>query len=340
MSGELSLDAALRDVASKNDRARHLAIRNLASALLAEAGLASPTWDASSHHRRGAQVLEILQRVVAEEGPPQQQHQNRGMAMIGLGQLGEPGLLNTALAWLELDGEDEATMFLREAALIALSMLGTVAPAQAPDRETIRRRLGEALTSRHDDVRFQAGVALAELGGDEVEATLVDALRREREPRVRENLVCALATFDPPGPRAREQLREILESDEAATPIGFEAALALAAARDPAGADRLVDAVADREERDRALEALAALGSRAPASAQPPIRELADAWLTPAITKVRAAYALARLDPAQGLPRLHKLARHMRAAVREGVQDAYAAIAALEEREQTEPAPE
>ncbi|HUM92217.1 MAG TPA: hypothetical protein PLM32_12720, partial [Candidatus Competibacter sp.] len=39
----------------------------------------------------------------------------------------------------------------------------------------------------------------------------------------------------------------------------------------------------------------------APASALPPVRRLADAWLVPATTRVRAAYALARLAPLASL---------------------------------------
>jgi hypothetical protein len=46
--------------------------------------------------------------------------------------------------------------------------------------------------------------------------------------------------------------------------------------------------------------------------------------------RVRAAYALARMAPATGLALLDRLAGSRRAAVREAVADARAALAALE----------
>lgn len=331
MATELSLEAALRDFGSKESRARNLAVRNLAPALLAEAGLRSPTWDAAEHHKRGSEVLALLEKVIDEEGP----HQDRGMAMIGLGQLGHASTVERALEWLNLAGRDEASMFLRESAVIALSMIGACTPEDEV-RARVLDLLGRGMSSEHDDVRFQSAMALAETGDDAVQPMLVDALRRESDMRVRENLVCALATFDPPNDEACEALEAVLDEEDQLSSLGFEAALALAAARRTSSIGRLVDGLTFREERDRSLEALAALGSVVPESALSPIRALTTGWFTPSLTKVRAAYALARIRPKEGLPILHKLARHIRPAVREGVRDAYAAIAELTEREQAD----
>lgn len=332
MAAELSLRAAIRDAEGDDARARNIAVRNLAPALLAEVALPTPAWAAASRHEEGAKVLELLERALGEDNP----HQDRGMALIGLGQLGEETALERAVEWIALPGDDEATMFLREAAVICLSLLGKAATDDA-FKDRILVLLRQALSSERDDVRFQAPIALTEVGGEEVEPMLIDALRKESELRVRENLVCALATFDPPGDEACEALRDVLHSETELSSVGFEAAIALAAARRGDGVERLLESLRFREERDRALEALAALGSRVPDPAVEPILRLTRGFFTPSMTKVRAAYALARIRPKTGLPILHRLSRHLRASVREGVRDAYAAIAELEDRESSSP---
>ena len=89
-----------------------------------------------------------------------------------------------------------------------------------------------------------------------------------------------------------------------------------------------------RGERDRALEALAVLGPAAPKDAATGARRLARGWLTPAITRVRAAYAWAAVDaatPTGDHPAIRSLRRwawHPRPAVREAVADALRALAA------------
>jgi hypothetical protein len=92
-----------------------------------------------------------------------------------------------------------------------------------------------------------------------------------------------------------------------------------------------------RGHRDRALEALAALGA-APAADIEPVQGLVARWWLPSITRVRAAYALARMAPAgpdnPGLRLLARLRWHPRAAVREAVRDAHANLEALAAREQ------
>jgi HEAT repeat protein len=334
MASELSLEAAIRDAEGEDARAKSIAVRNLAPALLADAGLPTPSWAAAGRHAQGPKVVALLQNATDETNP----HQHRGMALIGLGQLGEASVVERCIEWMALAGNEEATLFLREAAVITLSLIGK----GATDEETKARvfeLLQKGLSSEQDDIRFQAAIALTEVGGDVVEPMLIDALRKESEIRVRENLVCALATFDPPGDEACEALRDVLNSEPELTSVGFEAAVALAAARRTEGVDRLLESLRFREERDRSLEALAALGTKVPDPAVERILRLTRGFFTPSMTKVRAAYALARIRPKTGLPILHRLSRHLRASVREGVRDAYAAIAELEEREGASPSP-
>ena len=121
--------------------------------------------------------------------------------------------------------------------------------------------------------------------------------------------------------------------DEPHTPTAFAAALALTAARDPRGGPQLLRALGRPEDRGRALEALAALGPLAPPAALPAVRRLARSFFTPGLTRVRAAYALARLAPGEGEAVLARLAGSLRASVREAVVDAQAGLAQLAARD-------
>jgi HEAT repeat protein len=326
---EITLEAAIRDAGSPTDNARNIAVRNLATALLAEIGEPGPRWRAADKHERGEVVLETL-RHVARHDPLAP---IRGLAIIGLGRLGDPSTIEESATWIALDGDAEDDAFLRECAVIAMSFVAAAAPDTTEGNEARQRVLEQmrvALHSARNEVRFQAAVAMAEIGGSEVEKELVEALRSERNTQVREGLVDALSTFDPPGREACDVLQQIVDGEEGDYAIGFRAAVTLAAARRAGGAKRLIRGLVERPHRDDALEALAALGMLAPAEALPPLRKLARSWLTPAITRVRAAYALARLSPDEGLPLLDRLGRHLRPAVREAVADARRGLTTLE----------
>lgn len=327
---EITLAAALRDVDAKREDARDQAIRNLAPAMLVELSRKAPAWKAASDHARGTEVVAALEGALDDETPAPR----RGQAAVALGMIGEPNVIDVAARWLAAPGDAQEVTFLRECAVIALSFVGAAAPAGShPVRDDCRKRLGEALRSPHPDVRFQAGVALVEVVGREAEDAIVDALRREEQPAVRENLVAALSRLDPPGDRACAALEAILDGDDRHGGVGLQAALALAAARRESARPRLLEALPIRFDRDLALEALAALGP-APEPACSRVEALARSWLLPGITRVRAAYALARMrgetratDAGRGL--LRKLAWHPRKAVREAVADADANLRAL-----------
>lgn len=335
LAPELTLEAALRDVGSRKDEYRYHAAANLARALLHELGKPGPLWHAAAEHPRGPAVVAALVELCHEREPAVL----RGTAAVGLGMLGEPEVLTLTAGWLALPDEDEDQAYLRESAMMAavrLHRAAALAEAEPALRQEVRARVEVALRAEPADLRYQGALALVELAGAEAEGPLVEALRAEAVPAVREGIVEALAHLDPAGPRACEALEELLAGPEGAESIGLEAALTLAAARRPSARPRLLQALVVRSHRDRALEALAALGAALPAEVEP-VRRLAGRWWLPSITRVRAAYALARMAPGgasdEGLRLLARLRLHPRAAVREAVREAHANLALLAARE-------
>lgn len=326
-AAELTLDAALRDVDSERAEARAKAVRNLAPALLETLGVTGPRWNAAASHARGEDVRRALGRVLDDDDPAL-----RGLAAVGLGTIGDPGVLVRTEGWIDDSTDDEAVAFLRQCAVIATSLVGAAAPPGEDDgvrtRADARDRLRAALRSPLPDVRFQAALGLVEVDDADAEAPLLDALAHEEHDEVRENIIAALSRIDPPGDATRAAMRRLLDAgdDEPHGSVAIAAALLLAAARDPHGRPWLVRALDHRGHRDDALEALAVLGSAPPEHVEP-VRRLAASMFTPGVTRVRAAYALSRMaghegerDP--GLALLARLRFHPRGAVREAVRDA------------------
>ncbi|MCB9701366.1 MAG: HEAT repeat domain-containing protein [Myxococcales bacterium] len=321
----ITLPAALRDAGHDDPRVRDKALRHLADALLAELG-PGPRWRAAERHPRGADALATLRRAAEEDPSPVLQ----GFAAIGLGQLGDLHSLPVLRAMLTEETEGEEASFRRECGAIALAELASAARDGAPALlPAIAAPLREGLAAPQPELRFQCAGALVDAIGDDAEAPLAEVLIAETNPEVRRALCEALARIDRPAPATVDALRAVSEAADADPEARFAAALGLTAARDPGGAGILIATLRDPERRDRALEALAALGEAAPAEALPPIRALASAWLTPRITRVRAAYALARLAPAEGLALLDRFGKSRSASVREAVADARAALEAL-----------
>jgi HEAT repeat protein len=341
---ELTLEAALRDVDAMRVEARSMAIRSLAPALLDELGLRPPVWwDRIAHPKRDT-VVEALERACLDRAP-----QNAALARIGLAEIAAPSAHLYAREALEATEEDDAAMFLRECAVICLSLLGAAArdyleePASAAALPDARERaeqvhramiveLRDLLSDPRPDVRYQAGPALVEVGGTAVEHELLAALEREQQASVRANLIAAISMLDPPSPAACDVLAAVLTTPEGQGEIGWEAAMALTAARRPEGAPRLIAALARQSTRDRALEALAVLGQDGPPEIANAVRRYTSGWMTPVFTRVRAAYALARIEPERGQAVLDRLAKHPRAAVREAVAEARVNLAKLAAR--------
>lgn len=363
LTPQLTLEAALRDVHSESERYRFLAVANLAPALLERIGQPGPRWRATAEHVEGPAVLDALRSVLGEDEPAPL----RGTAAVALGTLGEPEVLEVTEAWLHTTDDDEATAYLRESAMLASTSLARAAldaqraapvatqpprPADAPPTvevepelvARVRERVERALRAEAPDLRYQAATALvelAELWDGEVEPTLVEALRHEEHADVRQGLIDAIAYLDPPGPAACEALEAIVAGEDGHASIGFDAAVTLAAARRQSARRRLLESLDVRHQRDRALEALAALGGGDPADVDR-VQQLARRMWLPSITRVRAAYALARMVPASegdnpGLALLRRLRWHPRSAVREAVRDAFTNLEQLGETPNTSP---
>ena len=358
MPSELTLEAALRDSQSADAEYRNQAVRNLAAALLGELGRPSPAWRPAHEHHRGPEVLARLRAALSDE----EEAPIRGLALVGLAQLGEADLLDYAELWVdapdpspepseapgsEMAGPQGANAFLRECSVIALGLLGDAAVQPDTDEgwavaSRCREHLARVLTSPHDDVRFQACISLAELGGRSAEAAIIRAARVETNDAVRANQVAALSVFDPPSEDACEllsgYLRDLPDPRKAKRgdpqlATSYNAALALAAARDRGALPRLVLSLENTEERDRALEAIAALGPPLDEHALRVIRNLANSRLSPGLTRVRAAYAMCRLAPDEGQSILARLERSWRPAVRNAVAEARVALDLLARNE-------
>lgn len=329
-AAQLTLAAALRDVTATRDAARDKAVENLALALLTELDRPGPAWRAADDHDRGAEVIGALSSVISDDDVPASR---RGMAAVGMGNLGEPRLVTLVEPWLAQEGDEPDVVFLRECALIGLSFLGAAAPADAPERERVLLQIRTSMASPHADVRFQAAIALVEVAGNDAEDELRKALLEEEHEAVRDNLVAAIARLDPPSEATLDLLESIVEGEDGVTGVGFEAALTLAGARRTSARPRLLDALAVRAHRDRALEGLAALGV-ADDEACATVLAVARRWWLPGVTRVRAAYALVRMrgpgHDAEARALLERFRLHPRPAVREAVIDARAALERLE----------
>ncbi len=327
----ITLAAALRDCDHANPRVRDKALRHMGDALLAELGPKTKRWRAADRHPRGAQVIEVLTEAVHSDPSPVLQ----GFAAIGLGQLGHPLALPLLREALGTEGEGEEPAFRRECAAIGLAELAGAAmedPAAAL-LPAIAAPLADGLASPHPEVRFQCSGTLVDVLGNDAEEPIAKALAHESNAEVRRGLCEALARIDHPSPTTTEQLRAVLEDTAVDLDTRFAAAIGLTAARDPAAAPILLKGLGKPEFRNRALEALAALGALAPTEAIPKIRALASSWLRPRVTRVRAAYALARIRPGEGERLLERFGHSRSAAVQEAVADARAALKSLAARE-------
>ena len=326
MGGGLTLEAAIRDAAAPRPAAREQALVQLPAALLAAIGRPGPLWRAWEQHPRGPAAHQALRRALHDDPEPVM----RGHAAVALGRLGDPDVVAPVRPWCEEPAPDP---FLRESAVLALGYLGVAAREHADTRGAVRALLRQALAADEADLRFQAGVALVQVDGARAEAEVVRALRGEAHPEVRGQLAHALTLLNPPGELACAALGELLARADGTPDETFVAATGLAAARRTEGAARLVLGLSRPEERDEACEALAVLAPSLPSepatAARARARRLAASFWTPQVTRVRAAYLLARLGAPEGPRLLDRLARSRRPAVREAVEDARAALRAL-----------
>ncbi len=314
-AGSLSLEAAIRDTRSGEPRTRDDAVRQIAATLIRDLdGPVTPSRVRT--HPHGPEVLAALRERLEDAIP-----QLRGLALVGLGQLAQPEVFELADRWLgELD-DDEGTVFRRETAVIALTLLGEVTLDEDLQRRILDRLL-DALKDPRPDVRFQAVLSVAERGGEAVVPALVAMLEDEEVDEVRGQLLDALAPFDPLEEAFVDRIEAVVAEASVGTETGFAGARRLAGARRDSGAAHLVAGLKVQPRRDDALEALAVIG--------PDLDDDAAGWLVPAITRVRAAYALTRIRPDEGRQRLTGWHKSRRRDVQDAVEDAEQALKRLD----------
>jgi HEAT repeat protein len=324
---ELSLAAALRDAHAKRPEARHKALRAMAPAFLVEIGKPGPRWLATAGHPDADTISTALLGALRQT----KDVPLAALAAIGLGMLGEPDVLDAVAPWVELEGIDDEQSFRRECAVITTGYVGVAArgsdtPAARACHRSIVQTLEGWFSSAFPDVRFQVALALVDVDGEPSEAAIAKALRTEDHPEVRESLVDALSRLDTIHEASVRALEDVLsDEEEGPEALGFEAAMVLAGACRPSAGRRMLDELGVRHQRDRALEALAGLGPDAGPDASIEVATLARGMLTRGITRVRAAYALARIlggEDNAGHAMLRRLRWHPSAAVREAVTDA------------------
>jgi len=331
---ELSLAAALRDADAKRPEARHKALRAMAPAFLVAIGKPGPRWLATADHPDADAIETALFNAL---------RQNKdvplaALAAIGLGMLGQPDVLDAIAPWVELEGTDDEQSFRRECAVITTGYVGVAAagndsPKARQCHREVTRTLEGWFGSPFPDVRFQVALALIDVDGQPSEAAIAQALRTEDHPEVRESLVDALSRLDTIHDASVRALEDVLtDEEEGPETLGFEAAMVLAGAGRTSAGPRLLAALGVRHQRDRALEALAVLGAEAGPDAAAEVATLARGMLTRGITRVRAAYALARIlggEDNAGHALLRRLGWHPSAGVREAVRDAETNLQAL-----------
>jgi HEAT repeat protein len=208
--------AALRDVSSKNAKARALAAEALAFPI----------------EGREQEAMEANRPLLDDKDPTV-----RGAALVTAGKLKDVGGLAQVLARFE--DEDAAV---RQIAMIAAADIGD-------SRATLA--IKRALKDERPELRFQAVASLAALAGEDAIDDLVP-LASDADAEVRAHLADALGSLE--SKRAKRALKTLLE--DTAIPVRQAAAIALARIGDASGARTLAGALADPERVFEAAWAL------------------------------------------------------------------------------------
>ncbi|MBX3271532.1 MAG: HEAT repeat domain-containing protein [Sandaracinaceae bacterium] len=213
------LSAALRDVTSRDERARAAAAEAL--------GSAPP--------ERADEARAALRPLLDDPSASV-----RCAALSSLGHLRDGASLDVILARFE-DGDPTV----RQVAMIAA---GDIGDARAVDA------LARGLRRKQPEVRFQAVASLARILGEEAVARLED-LVEDPDAEVRAHLAEALGSIE--APAAVPPLRRL--HDDAERRVREAAAIGLARCGDEAGADTLVSLLTDRDRCFEAAWALGEL---------------------------------------------------------------------------------
>ncbi len=261
----ITFDAALRDIASSDVRARVAAADALGD-------LPAPAPDGDAGQADTARDQAVAALITALDDP---RFEVRRSAALSLGDLER----KTATAPLLLRLQDPHPE-VRQSAIIAL---GRLADPAAFDP------LAEALRDGPPDVRFQAAVSLVEIDVERAYEPLCDAVH-DGDAEVRANVACALGAVG--DRRAAGWITELLEDKN--PEVRFQAAVALAGFGDDRAVDPLIAFLDDDSRAFAAIEGLESIGA---ARAADPLARKVRNLLAPRILRVRAAGALLKIAP-------------------------------------------
>lgn len=264
-----NFDAALRDVESRNAKFR----------LAAAHRLAAPPEGRESDACRG-----LIALANDELGPI------RAVALRSLESLGEPGGL--AVAKKRMDDEHDEV---RQAALRAAAAIDPNALEWLP----------EAARGPLPEMRAQAVLAVAELGGTEHASPVLRRALCDDDSRVRGAAAVAV------GELGLEMMDDMLAGllDDASE-VAFPAAVSLAELGDDRGEPVLIAALRDRYA---GLDAAEALGEIATEAGLEALAYTAQRTFAPLLLKAAAGAALARRGDARGEPALGRVLNAWRA---------------------------
>ncbi|HTR54382.1 MAG TPA: HEAT repeat domain-containing protein [Kofleriaceae bacterium] len=272
-SPTITVEAALRDVASGSPKARAMAAHALGDV---------------TEPAEKQRALDALVRALDDDRP-----EVRAEAASSLGQLAERSALPHLIKRLG-DGAPPV----RQNAAIALGALGVALRATTGDPVTRGGAsdafgpLADALRDGAPDLRFQAATSLAEVDPARAFAPLIAALA-DSDPQVVGAAALAVGAIAVELPehadRARDVLRPLVEHGDAGT--RFDVAYALAELREPAGRAVLAGSITDEA---RAWDAVTALGWLA---ARDELARAAFGKKVPHEAAVLAAGKLLALDP-------------------------------------------
>lgn len=344
--------ASIRDLKARSARARANAVRALPDALSTDCagedeqneadegpsittfGLGFERLGAHPQHRPALEGL----RDLAQDSDGFV----RGLALIARGRLGDAALLRDYRAGTLAPDSQGLARWVRESAMLGLGELAQFSPPPpGVEHDDLLRCILEGLDDPAPEIRFQAVAVVADVAPSMVPELLPQRLDVDDEAEVRAQIYDVFLDRSDPPATVLDAARMAANSETTANPEAnapsvresFVAARLLASLQDKVAAPRLLRGMDDRDERDDAIEAMAVLNpSDIPAEAISLALRLTRRWLVPPVTRVRAAYLIARVSPVDGGALLDRMARSARASVRDAVTDARAALAILAER--------
>jgi len=260
-SNTITFEAALRDLESRNDKARARAAHALGDVVAPADRVRAVT---------------ALVRVLDDKNPD-----TRAAAALSLGELEMEAAVEPLVERLK-----DPVPVVRQSSAIALGRLGFRAAFDS---------LVEALRDGPPDVRFQAATSLAEIDPERAYETLVSALPEEEDGEVLGAIALALgaignreAAVHLDGLLARDDMGALREETR------FDTAYALAALGGSAARPVLCRFLTHAHLAWDAIEGLEKLGEPAAVEALAPLLDLKRLVLQ---TKLRAAAAILRLSP-------------------------------------------